>query len=90
MALNIKNPEVERLAAEVAGLARETKTEAIRQALLDRKLRLVVRGRGTSKHERLAQTLRDRIWPQLPRKLRGRGIPKSERERILGYGPEGV
>ena len=46
MALNIKNPEVEILAAEVARLAQETKTEAIRQALLERKARLQVRGRG--------------------------------------------
>jgi hypothetical protein len=43
MALNIKNAEVERLAAEVAGLANESKTEAIRRALADRKERLVVR-----------------------------------------------
>ena len=40
MALNIKNPEVERLATEVANLARETKTEAIRRALEERKARL--------------------------------------------------
>ena len=39
MALNIKNPEVERLATEVAQLARETKTEAIRRALEERKAR---------------------------------------------------
>ena len=31
MALNLKNPEVEALAAEVATLAGETKTEAIRK-----------------------------------------------------------
>jgi len=33
MALNIKNPEVERLAADVARLTGESKTEAIRRAL---------------------------------------------------------
>ena len=37
MALNIKNTEVERLAAEVAELSQETKTEAIRRALEERK-----------------------------------------------------
>jgi antitoxin VapB len=35
MALNIKNPEVERLAGEVAQMSEETKTEAIRQGLLE-------------------------------------------------------
>lgn len=36
MGLNIKNPEVERLATEVAAALGVTKTEAIRQALEDR------------------------------------------------------
>ena len=51
MGLNIKNVELERLAFEVAGLAHETKTEAIRRALLERRARLQARagkpgGRG--------------------------------------------
>jgi antitoxin VapB len=45
MALNIKNVDVERLAGEVADLARETKTEAIRRALVERRARLQARGR---------------------------------------------
>src|ERR1700686_119913 len=53
MALNIKNPQVEKLAAEVARLAQETKTEAIRRALLERKARLQVRGGLGSRKERL-------------------------------------
>ena len=40
MALNIKNSEVERLATEVAAMMGETKTEAIRRALLERRRRL--------------------------------------------------
>ena len=40
MALNLKNDEVERLAAEVAGMTGESKTEAIRRALDERKRRL--------------------------------------------------
>ena len=35
MALNIKNPDVERLVAEVARLTGETKTQAIRRAMED-------------------------------------------------------
>jgi antitoxin VapB len=53
MGLNIKNPEVERLAAEVARLAKESKTEAIRQALADRKQRLLASGKRADKQERL-------------------------------------
>ncbi|MSO83388.1 MAG: PSK operon transcription factor, partial [Acidobacteria bacterium] len=40
MALNLKNPEVERLAAEVARLTGESKTEAIRRSLEERRQRL--------------------------------------------------
>jgi antitoxin VapB len=40
MALNIKNAQVEDLATEVAELAGETKTEAIRRALEERRQRL--------------------------------------------------
>lgn len=90
MALNIKNSEVERLASEVAELAGESKTEAIRRALLDRKQRLVIRRTETGKYERLQALLRDRIWPAIPAELRGQHLSKPEREEILGYGPDGA
>ena len=40
MALNIRNPETERLAAELAKETGETKTEAVRKALQDRLARV--------------------------------------------------
>ena len=40
MALNIKNAEVEALAAEIARITGESKTEAVRRALAERKTRL--------------------------------------------------
>lgn len=40
MALNIRNPETERLADELAREAHETKTEAVTKALRDRLTRL--------------------------------------------------
>jgi len=87
--LNIKNREVESLAAEVATLANETKTEAIRRALLDRKQRLLIRRTEPSKKERLLRALEDHIWPAIPAGQLGRPISKRERERILGYGKHG-
>jgi antitoxin VapB len=78
MGLNIKNPEVERLAAEVADLARESKTEAIRRALLDRRQRLIVRRGNTAKRDRLQRLLWNRIWPEIPAELLGRQISKPE------------
>jgi antitoxin VapB len=91
LALNIKNPEVERLATEVAQLARETKTEAIRRALEERKARLAVRGKSTSE-ERLRETVeyfKREVWPLIPPEVRGKTITKEEQEEILGIGPNG-
>jgi antitoxin VapB len=53
VALNIRNPETERLAGEVARRTGETKTEAVTQALRERLARL---RRGRSKR-RLADEL---------------------------------
>ena len=90
MGLNIKNPLVEALAAEVADLAGETKTEAVRKALEERRARLAS---GLPHRDRTSEVMRfleREVWPKVPRKLLGRGVSKRERERILGYGPRGV
>lgn len=90
MALNIKNAEVERLADQVARLAGQTKTEAIRQALLARRESLTAKASGLHRGRRLAVFLERRAWPLLPPGTAGKPLSKKERERILGYGPEGV
>lgn len=90
MALNIKNPEVERLATEVAGLAKESKTEAIRQALSERKARLELSQCAGNKRARLGRLLENQIWPKVPKDQLGKAISKREREKILGYGRGGV
>lgn len=90
MALNIKDEETERLAAEVAGMTGESKTGAIRTALRERKDRLALQ-RATGDRERaLRRLLEEEIWPSIPPELLGRAPSKEEQEEILGYGPEGV
>jgi antitoxin VapB len=89
MALNLKNAEVERLAAEAAALAGESKTEAVRQALIERVRRLrAARGRG-SVDARVTKILK-RFRDEFPQGDFGRPMTKAEREEILGYSPEGV
>ena len=89
MALNLKNADVERLAAEVARLTGESKTEAIRRALEERRQRL--KGPSTAKRRaQLLAFLRAKIWPSIPRAQRGRRLTRKEEDAILGYGPEGV
>jgi antitoxin VapB len=90
MALNIKNPEVERLAAEVARLAHESKTEAIRRALEERKSRLAAITGSRPSGERLTEFFERAIWPRIPRDVLGKPVSKQEQEQILGYGPQGV
>ena len=72
MALNIKNAEVERLAEEVARLTNSSKTEAIRQALLDRRERVAILSSTESREESLLRFLRTQIWPQIPESARRR------------------
>jgi antitoxin VapB len=90
MALNIKDRETERLAAEVASLTGESKTRAVRVALQERRARLAVRGRTRDHHADLMRFLATEVWPQVPRKILGRRTSKRERERMLGLGPHGV
>lgn len=90
MALNIKDPETERLAAEVAALTGESKTRAVRVALEERKQRLARDQDVEQRVRRLRRLFEEEIWPQIPEDVRGMPpITKAEREEILGYGPEG-
>ncbi|MBZ5595786.1 MAG: type II toxin-antitoxin system VapB family antitoxin [Acidobacteriia bacterium] len=90
MALIIKNAAVERLATDVAALAKESKTEAIRRALTERKERLMTPRLTAGKQERLEALLKNCIWPQIPASVRGRRLSGRQREAVLRYGPTGV
>ena len=90
MALNIKNRAVERLAAEVARLAGESKTEAVRRALEERKARLAYRVVDGDRVSRLRRFLETEVWPKIPANAVGRRMSREEEEQILGYGQEGV
>ena len=90
MAMNIKDPQTEALAAEVAVLANETKTQAVRIALQERKERLQARQRRHARAQRIDRFLEDEAWPQIPDDVLGQPISKGEHEAVLGYGPEGV
>lgn len=90
MALNIKNTEVERLVDEVAKLAGETKTEAVRRALVERRERLGYRVTSTDREARVRRFLARDVWPTVPEDQRGRRLSADEEDAILGYGAGGV
>jgi antitoxin VapB len=86
--LNIKNQEVERLANELARLTGTSKTEAIRQALLERRNRVAMLQPAGDRHERWLRFLESEIWPGLPEGA-SVALTKVEEEAILGYGESG-
>ena len=90
MAINIKNPEVERLVAEIAAMTGENKTEAVRRALLERQQRLAFQATNENKAARIRRFLENEVWSVVPQQELGRALTKEEEEAILGYGEEGV
>ena len=90
MTLNIKDPETEKLAAEVAAITGESKTRAVKVALQERKQRLAVRVAQRDRTKKLLRFLAQEVWPRVPRKVLGKRLTRREREEILGYGPEGM
>ena len=82
MALNIRNPEAERLAETIAKLAVETKTEAVTRALRDRLTRL--------RRERAGRRLADDL-DEIARHCAS--LPVQDRrpaDEILGYDEHGL
>jgi antitoxin VapB len=90
MPLNIKNADVERLVNEVARLAGETKTEAVRRALAERRERLSLRVVRQERAAHLREFLENEVWPRVPRGQLGRRLSRRTEDEILGYGPRGV
>jgi antitoxin VapB len=90
VALNIKNAEVERLAEEVARLAGESKTEAVRRALEERKQRLALRVDSSDRQSRVYRFLEREVWPLVPPNEIGRRLTTTEEDAILGFGPDGA
>jgi antitoxin VapB len=90
MALNIKDPETERLAAEVAALTGESKTGAIRRALRAERDKLAAQESIEQRQARFHRFLEEEIWPLIPEDQLGKPLSKEEQEEILGIGPDGV
>lgn len=90
MPLNIKNADVERLAAEVSKLTGESKTEAVRKALEEGRERLSLRVAGNDTKERLRRFLVQEVWPTIPKRKLGRRLKRKEEDSVLGYGRRGI
>ncbi len=85
MSLNIKNPDVENLLDEVVRLTGESRTEAIRKALDERRRLLLTQAVTPRSEARLLAFLEDEIWSQVPPEALGKPITKEEEDAILDY-----
>lgn len=74
MALNIKNATVESLASEVSELTGETKTEAIRRALEERKQRLAFQVVRENRADELRSFLEREVWSVIRARSAGRRL----------------
>jgi antitoxin VapB len=90
MALSIKSAEVERLAESVAAMTGESKTEAIRRSLIERRERLSLQQVGRERGSDFLRYLQEEVWPKVSPSQLGRRLSREEEDAILGYGPEGV
>jgi len=84
MPLNIKDPETERLAREVAELTGESKTGAIRTALRERRARLAMGAGQDDRTRALRVWLESELWPSLPAGVRGHAPTQAEQDAVLG------
>ena len=82
MALNIRNPEAERLAAELAKLTGETKTDALTKALRDRLARV--------RRERIGRRLADELEEIAEHCASLPVLDDRSAEEILGYDETGL
>ena len=80
---NTKNAQVESLVAEVAQIAGESKTEAVRKALQERRDRLFLTRMNAGNERRLQMLLQNEIWPQIPTAQMGVHLTKEEEEALL-------
>jgi antitoxin VapB len=90
MALNIKSPEVEKLVAALAAMTGESKTEAVRRALDERRERLSLQHPRRERGSDFLRYLEEEVWPKVPPGQLGRRLSREEEDEILGYGLEGV
>jgi antitoxin VapB len=87
LALNIRNPEANRLAAEVAALAGESKTDAVILALRERLQRL----RSQQAAQPDAREILANRLDQIALRCAGRPIrDQRAAEQILGYDASGL
>jgi antitoxin VapB len=87
VAIHIKNPAVTRLAAELASLTGDSKTEAIRKALEEKMARLSIIAARRARSAELARILGREVCTLARAGGRKRILTPAEVQELLAYGP---
>jgi len=74
------------LAGQLSLLLGVPKTEAIRQALEEKKHRLSFQFIRINRQAELKHLLKQEIWPSIPSEQLGKRLTHKEEDEILGYG----
>ncbi len=82
MALNLRNPETERMAAELARLTGQTKTRAVTDAIRERLERV--------RSDQTGQSRRDRLRALARRCARLPELDPRPADEIIGYDENGL
>lgn len=90
MPININNMNVENLLDEITQITGESRTEAVRKALEERRHRLTRQPAMKRDDVSLLSFLEEEVWPQIPSANLGVRLTKEEEEQILGYGEQGA
>ena len=90
MTLHISNPNVDKLLDEITRITGESRTEAVRKALEERRRRLSGQTTIAEEERRLIAFLQSEVWPRIPPAHLGVQLTKEEQEDILGYGEHGA
>ena len=90
MAGRVTVAEVEELVAALATMTGESKTEAVRRALAERRERLSLQSARRRRGSGFLRYLEEEVWPKAPPDQLGRRLSREEEDEILGFGPEGM
>ncbi len=87
MTIHITNPRVTRLAAQLAALTGESRTEAVRMALEERLARLSTAAAQKRRRAELARVLGCGVTPMVRAGNRSTSLTPEEVQELLAYGP---
>ncbi len=85
VALTIKDDEVDRLAAEVARVTGESKTQAVKVALQERRVRLAGGIDPAARTAALLEFMEQEVWAHVPAEQRGAPHDQARDDEIVGY-----